>query len=102
MATPSSSIKAIKFVHGNTKRLPWNASLFHDKERAVTFIKNFSEIHALPLPGRMPKFNDYNIMLLPTDASKASVHRDYVTASGRHFEAASAVLWIQRILPIMV
>lgn len=68
-------------VHGNTKRLPWNASSFHDKERAVVFIKNFSEIHALPLPGRMPKFNDYNIMLLPTDASKASVHRDYVTAS---------------------
>ena len=66
-------------VHGNTKRLPWNAFSFHDRERAVTFIKNFSEIHALPLPGRMPRFNDYNIMLLPTDASKASVH---VTASG--------------------
>ena len=68
-------------VHGNTKRLPWNAFSFHDRERAVTFIKNFSEIHALPLPGRMPRFNDYNIMLLPTDASKASVHREYVTAS---------------------
>jgi hypothetical protein len=68
-------------IHGNTNRLPWNASSFHDKKRAITFIKNYSEIHALPLPGRMPKFNDYSIMLLPTDASKASVHREYVKAS---------------------
>ena len=44
-------------------------------------IKNFAEIHGLPLPGWMPKFHDYNIMLLPTDASKASVYREYVTAS---------------------
>ena len=29
----------------------------------------------------MPKFYDFNIMLLPTDSSKASVHREYVTAS---------------------
>ena len=67
--------------HGNEKRRPWNASSFPDKERAVNFIKNFAEVHALPLPGRMPKFYDFNIMLLPTDSSKASVHREYVTAS---------------------
>ena len=67
--------------HGNEKRRPWNASSFQDKERAVNFIKNFAEVHALPLPGRMPKFYDFNIMLLPTDSSKASVHREYVTAS---------------------
>jgi hypothetical protein len=68
-------------VHGNVKRRPWNAASFPDKERAVTFIKNFAEAHALPLPGRMPKFFDYSIMLLPSDVSKASVHREYVKAT---------------------
>ena len=68
-------------VHGNVKRRPWNAASFPDKERAVTFIKNFAEAHALPLPGRMPKFYDYSIMLLPSDVSKASVHREYITAT---------------------
>ena len=67
--------------HGNLKRRPWNAADFCDKERAVAFIKNFAEVHAIPLPGRMPKFYDYNIMPLPTDASKASVYREYVTAT---------------------
>ena len=53
----------------------WNALTLADKETAVAFIKNFAEVHAIPLPGRMPKFYDYNIMLLPTDVSKASVHK---------------------------
>ena len=68
-------------THGNVRRLPWNASTVHDKQRAVTFIKNFAEANSLPLPGRMPKFHDYNIMLLPTNVSKASVHRAYVKSS---------------------
>ena len=67
-------------MHRNVKRRPWNAASFADKEKAVSFIKNFAEAHALPLPGRMPKFYDYSIMLLPSDVSKASVHRDYVEA----------------------
>ena len=57
------------------KRRPWNTASFPDRERAVTFIKNYAEAHALPLPGRMPKFYDYSIMLLPSDVSMASVHR---------------------------
>ena len=68
-------------THGNVCRLPWNASTVHDKQRAVTFIKNFAEANSLPLPGRMAKFHDYNIMLLPTNVSKASVHRAYVKSS---------------------
>ena len=67
-------------VHGNVK-CPWNAASFPDKKRAVTFIKNFAEAHTLPLPGRMPKFYDYSIMLLPSDVSKASVHREYIIAT---------------------
>ena len=68
-------------MHANTRRRPWNAALFSEKERAITFIKNYAEVHAVPLPGRMPKFYDYNITLLPTDVSKASIHREYVAAT---------------------
>ena len=70
-------------MHCNVKHRPWNAATFAEKEQAITFIKNFTEVHALRLPGRMPAFYDYNIMLLPTDVSKASVHRDYVKATSQ-------------------
>ena len=68
-------------MHGNLKQKPWNAAKFEDKENAVKFIKNYAEVNALPLPGRMPLFNDYNIMLLPSDTTKASVYRKYVTST---------------------
>ena len=68
-------------VHGNCRRKPWNAASLADKERAVKFITNYAEVHALLLPGRMPRFNDYSIMLLPSDTTKASVHRNYVSCS---------------------
>ena len=68
-------------MHGNLKQKPWNAAKFEDKENAVKFIKNYAEVNALPLPGRMPLFNDYNIMLLPFDTNKASVYRKYVTST---------------------
>ena len=44
-------------THGNKRRLPWNAASLADKERVISFIKNFAEA---PLPGRMPKSYDYN------------------------------------------
>ena len=68
-------------MHANVRKLPWNASTIEDKERTVTFIKIFAEANSLPLPGRMPKFHDCNIMLHPTDASKTSVHRAYIKSS---------------------
>ena len=64
-------------THGNYKRKPWHAATFEEKEHVVKFITNYAETHALPLPGRMPRFSDYNIMLLPSDTTKASVHREY-------------------------
>ena len=68
-------------MHGNRNRKPWNAAKFEDKESAVKFITNYAEVNALPLPGRMPRFNDYDIMLLPSDTTKASVHRKYVSCT---------------------
>ena len=37
-------------------------------------------MHALPLPGRLPKHQDYRVMKLPSDVSKAAVYRDYCKA----------------------
>jgi len=67
--------------HGNKMQHPWHASTITNKRCAVNFIKNIAETHALPLPGRMPKFYDFNIMLLPTHFTKANVHQDYVLAT---------------------
>lgn len=39
-------------IHGNTKRRPRHGASFEDTIKAVTFIKNFATIHAMPLPGR--------------------------------------------------
>ena len=68
-------------MHGNSNCKPWNAAKFEDKESAVKFKTNYAEVNALPLPGRVPRFNDYDIMLLPFDTTKASVHRKYVTCT---------------------
>ena len=37
-------------VHGNEKRRLWNAAVYADKERAITFIKSYADVHAMPLP----------------------------------------------------
>ena len=43
------------------------------------FIANFAEVHALPLPGRMPNHKD-KALLLPSDISKSEVYRQYKQA----------------------
>ena len=42
-------------VHANIRWYSRNAAPFAEEERAVTFIKNYAEIHAVPLPGKLPK-----------------------------------------------
>ena len=49
--------------------------------RVVEFIKYYADIHAVPLPGCLPKHQNYRVMKLPSDVSKATVYSDYVTAS---------------------
>jgi hypothetical protein len=49
---------------------------FDEIMRVVDFIKRYADIHAVPLPGRLPKHNDYRVMKLPSDVSKATVYRD--------------------------
>ena len=68
-------------VHGNKKRRPWNAAVYADKERAITFIKSYADVHAMPLPGKLQKHQDYKVMLLPSNVTKRLVYNDYCTAS---------------------
>ena len=58
-------------IHGNTKRRPKHGASFEDTTRAVTFIKNFAAIHAMPLPGRQRGNRDEKYLLLPSDKCKA-------------------------------
>jgi hypothetical protein len=67
-------------VHGNMKRLPPNTRPPEDTIRALGFIDNFSEIHGIPLPGRMPNHQDSDLVLLPSDKSKSYVYRLYADA----------------------
>ena len=45
-------------IHGNTGRKPAIA-LTHDLSRVIAFIKNYAEVHAILLPGRIPGLKDY-------------------------------------------
>ena len=46
-------------------------------EEVVEFIKNIGDSHAMPLPGRLPNYKDSQVMLLPTDMTKAKIFREY-------------------------
>ena len=45
--------------------------------RVVNFLNNFAEANALVLPGRVPGFTRFDIKLLPSHETKASVWRKY-------------------------
>ena len=68
-------------THGNKGKLPKHAMKFDEITQVVDFIKRYADTHAVPLPGRLPKHQDYRVMKLPSDVSKATVYHDYVTAS---------------------
>ena len=55
--------------HGNTKRLPHNASSREHVKFLTEFIKNIANTHGLPLPGRLPN-HEQKVFLLPSDMSK--------------------------------
>lgn len=74
------SLGLLSRVHGNVKRLPPNTRPPEDTFRALGFIDNFSEIHGLPLPGRMPNHRDSDLVILPSDMSKAYLYRRYAEA----------------------
>ena len=65
--------------HGNRHCTPHNRVPFGDVQAIVTFITRFAEVHALPLPGRLPNHRT-KALLLPSDVSKSEVYRQYKEA----------------------
>ena len=64
-------------IHSNTNRSAHNTLPLEVTQRILDFICNYAEIHALPLPGRLPSHRDFQVMLLPT---KLKVFREYKKA----------------------
>ena len=64
-------------VHGNKGKKPKHSCTFDEISHAVDFIKCYADVHAVPLPGRLPKHQDYRVMKLPSDVTKASVYSAY-------------------------
>ena len=50
---------------------------FDDTGRAIRFIKNFAQDHALSLPGRVSGFKRDDISLLPSAYPKSRIYRLY-------------------------
>jgi len=50
------------------------------RERAVLFIQNFVVQHAVVLPGRVPSYKNPDLLLLPSEYTKKSVHESNVAS----------------------
>ena len=59
-------------------RRPHNRFSHEVTEKVVKYITNFTEVHGICLPGRIPGFSQSNIKLLPSHETKASVYRQDV------------------------
>ena len=65
-------------IHGNTGRKPPQALSRDELNRVLLFIKNYAEIHAILLPGRIPGLKDYEkVKLLPCNTSKRQLYLEY-------------------------
>ena len=64
-------------IHGNTKRLPGNATSEKSLEAIHAFIEHYVEENAIVLPGRIPGFKNEEIRLLSSWETKMSVWIEY-------------------------
>ena len=58
------------WVHGNTGKLPHNATSFEGIQDIVQFISNYAEQNALLLPGQTPKYKKDDVEILSSSTSK--------------------------------
>lgn len=68
--------------HGNKFCLPQHGFTTDYLRQITTFQKNFSEEHAILLPGRVPGYKRCDLQLLPTSMTKREVWNCYVRACG--------------------
>ena len=93
-------------VHGNTRRLPVNALTFDDVSHVVSFLRNYAEVHAVLLPGRIPGFKRSDLQLLPCSTTKHMVWKEYRSVCEQCPRRAAAYttfcrIW-RRLLPMIL
>ena len=62
------------------RRYNVRAHSFEDVKRAIAFINNYAEDHALALPGRIPGCKRDAVKLLPCSDTKVKVYNAYKSA----------------------
>ena len=67
-------------THGNSNRVPDNATQYSTIDDVHAFIQNYVEENAIILPGRIPGFKSDDVKMLSTSESKMSVWRVYNSA----------------------
>ena len=82
---------AAQRIHGNKYKAPHNRLPLEAVQDVVAFIERFAEIHAMPLPGRLPNHKEDKVLLLPCSCWKSEVYRQYVHA--KTVESKCAVSW---------
>ena len=74
-------------THKNKGRTFKNHLSYEDRTRVQQFMKNYAELHAILLPGRMPGYKRDDMKLLPSSETKTNVWRQYkaaMTISGNY------------------
>ena len=57
-------------IHGNKGKLPHNVTSYASIRHIAQFITNFTEQHAMILPGRIPGYKRDDIKILPSSITK--------------------------------
>lgn len=63
--------------HGNKGKMPIGTCSMDTLQHVISFLDNYAEENAVALPGRVPGFKRSDIKLVPSSATKASIHRLY-------------------------
>ena len=69
--------------HGNKGKMPVGTCSMDTLQQVISFLDNYTEEHAVAIPGRVPGFKRSDIRLLPSSATKASIHRLYEQSAER-------------------
>ena len=79
-------------IHKNCKRKPHKRTSIDTVGNVKEFVEKFADNHALPLPGHLPAYKDYKVVLLPSDMTKVYVYRQYVKAYEYENQGSDAVI----------
>ena len=75
-----TSCSTLQREHGNLHKAPHNCVPFDDVKDVISFVERHAEVHAMPLPGRLPNYKSDETLLLPSNTSKSEIYHQYVTA----------------------